>query len=195
MSKYAVINPANGETVKEYPEITDEELSAAIAAATNAHRNWGMKTSIAERAALVKQVAELHTERREALAEIIVLASSVGWMLVQLMQACMVPNCGSFIWTKLGLTRYSVPPSGAKGEFSEQPKVHSVSEVKHSARRYRPILEDLISVHLLSFSDSPFSWLPRFCFCIAVCAGWVPDSTPAPAKSMTSPHNVKCNKG
>ena len=33
MSKYAVINPANGETVKEYPEITDEELSAAIAAA------------------------------------------------------------------------------------------------------------------------------------------------------------------
>jgi succinate-semialdehyde dehydrogenase/glutarate-semialdehyde dehydrogenase len=72
MGKYAVINPANGETVKEYPEITDEELSAAIAAATNAHRNWGMKTSIAERAALVKKVAELHTERRETLAEIIV---------------------------------------------------------------------------------------------------------------------------
>ena len=33
MGKYAVINPATGETVKEYPEISDEELSGAIAAA------------------------------------------------------------------------------------------------------------------------------------------------------------------
>ncbi|MGH2963894.1 MAG: NAD-dependent succinate-semialdehyde dehydrogenase [Solirubrobacterales bacterium] len=72
MGKYAVINPATGETVKEYPEISDEELSAAIAAATDAHRNWGMKTSVPERAALVKRVAELHSERREDLAEIIV---------------------------------------------------------------------------------------------------------------------------
>ena len=72
MGKYAVINPATGETVKEYPEISDEELSAAIAAADDAHRSWGLKTSIAERASLVKRVAELHSERREALAEIIV---------------------------------------------------------------------------------------------------------------------------
>ena len=43
-----------------------------IAAATNAHQQWGMKTSVAERAALVKKVAELHGERREALAEIAV---------------------------------------------------------------------------------------------------------------------------
>ena len=72
MSKYAVVNPASGETVREYPEISGEELSSAIAAATSAHRSWGMKTSISERAALVKKVAELHSERREALAEIIV---------------------------------------------------------------------------------------------------------------------------
>ena len=72
MGKYAVINPATGETVKEYPEISDEDLSAAMAAAADAHRSWGLKTSIAERAALVKRVAELHSERREALAEIIV---------------------------------------------------------------------------------------------------------------------------
>jgi succinate-semialdehyde dehydrogenase/glutarate-semialdehyde dehydrogenase len=72
MGKYAVINPANGETVKEYPEISDDELSAAIAAAENAHREWGSKTSVAERAALVKRVAELHSERREMLAEFIV---------------------------------------------------------------------------------------------------------------------------
>ena len=72
MSKYSVVNPASGETVAEYPEISDEDLSAAITAAEEAHRNWGLKTSIAERASLVKKVAELHAERREDLAEIIV---------------------------------------------------------------------------------------------------------------------------
>ena len=72
MSKYAVINPATGETVKEYPQISDEDLSAAIAAADDAHRNWALKASIAERAAMVKKVADLHSERRETLAEIIV---------------------------------------------------------------------------------------------------------------------------
>jgi succinate-semialdehyde dehydrogenase / glutarate-semialdehyde dehydrogenase len=72
MGKYAVINPATGETVKEYPDLSDDDLEAAIAAAEDAHRNWGLKTSVAERAALVKNVADFHTERRQELAEIIV---------------------------------------------------------------------------------------------------------------------------
>jgi succinate-semialdehyde dehydrogenase / glutarate-semialdehyde dehydrogenase len=72
MGKYAVINPATGETVKEYPEISDGDLSAAITAAADVHRSWGLETTVAERAALVKKVAESHSERREALAEIIV---------------------------------------------------------------------------------------------------------------------------
>lgn len=72
MSKYAVINPANGETVKEYPQISDDGLQSAIAAADEAHRNWAMKTSVSERAAMVKKVSEFHSERREELAEIIV---------------------------------------------------------------------------------------------------------------------------
>jgi succinate-semialdehyde dehydrogenase/glutarate-semialdehyde dehydrogenase len=72
MSKYAVVNPANGETVKEYPEISDDELRAAIGAADEAHRGWAMTTSVSERAALVKKVSEFHSERREELAEIIV---------------------------------------------------------------------------------------------------------------------------
>jgi succinate-semialdehyde dehydrogenase/glutarate-semialdehyde dehydrogenase len=72
MSKYAVINPANGETVKEYPQISDDGLESAIAAAEKAHRNWAMKTSVSERAALVKKVSEFHSERRQELAEIIV---------------------------------------------------------------------------------------------------------------------------
>ncbi len=72
MSSYAVVNPATGDKVKEYPEISDSELTGAIAAAENAHKTWSQTTTVAERAALVKRVGELHTERREALAEIIV---------------------------------------------------------------------------------------------------------------------------
>ncbi len=72
MSKYAVINPATRETEKEYDEISDDELEAAIAAAEEAHRSWGLKTSVADRAALVKKVADFHLERREELAGIIV---------------------------------------------------------------------------------------------------------------------------
>jgi succinate-semialdehyde dehydrogenase/glutarate-semialdehyde dehydrogenase len=72
MGKYAVINPATGETVKDYPQISDGDLEAAIAAAADAHRDWGLKTSVSDRAALVKKVVDFHSERREELAEIIV---------------------------------------------------------------------------------------------------------------------------
>jgi succinate-semialdehyde dehydrogenase/glutarate-semialdehyde dehydrogenase len=72
LGKYAVVNPATGETVKEYDDLSDDALESAIAAAAAAHRNWGMKTSVAERAALVQKVADFHSERREELAEIIV---------------------------------------------------------------------------------------------------------------------------
>ena len=54
MSKYAVVNPATGETVKEYPLISDGDLAAAISVAEAAHRNWALTTSVAERAAMVR---------------------------------------------------------------------------------------------------------------------------------------------
>src|SRR3954470_3185602 len=72
MSTYAVVNPATGETVKEYPEISDEELRAAISRADEASRAWPSTTDVSERAALVRRVAELHSQRRRQLAEIIV---------------------------------------------------------------------------------------------------------------------------
>lgn len=72
MSTYAVVNPATGETIKEYPEIGDEELRAAIGRADEAARSWPASTSVADRAALVRRVGELHSERRQELAEIIV---------------------------------------------------------------------------------------------------------------------------
>jgi len=72
MSSYAVVNPATGETVKEYEEITDDELRAAIDRCYKASKSWPASTSVADRAALVRKVGELHSERREELAEIIV---------------------------------------------------------------------------------------------------------------------------
>jgi succinate-semialdehyde dehydrogenase / glutarate-semialdehyde dehydrogenase len=71
MSMYAVVDPATGETVKEYPTITDDELRDAIARADRAHREWSKASTVAERASLVRRVGELHTERRKELAEII----------------------------------------------------------------------------------------------------------------------------
>jgi succinate-semialdehyde dehydrogenase / glutarate-semialdehyde dehydrogenase len=72
MSTYAVVNPATGEQLKEYPEISDADLRAAIERADQAYRTWSPASTVAERAALVRKVGELHVERRQQLAEIIV---------------------------------------------------------------------------------------------------------------------------
>ncbi len=72
MSIYAVVNPATGETVKEYPTITDAELRAAIGRCDAAHRGWSVPSTVGERAALIRRVGELHVDRRQELAEIIV---------------------------------------------------------------------------------------------------------------------------
>ncbi len=72
MAVYAVVDPASGETVKEYSTISDDELRAAIARADQTHREWAPSTTAGERGALVRKVGELHEERREQLAEIIV---------------------------------------------------------------------------------------------------------------------------
>ena len=71
-SMYAVVDPATGETVKEYPTISDGDLRAAIDRADRAHRERSMGTTVAESAALVRRVGELHSERRKELADIIV---------------------------------------------------------------------------------------------------------------------------
>ena len=69
---YAVTNPATGETVRSYDTISDADLEAAIAAADETHRSWSKSTAVDERAALIRRVAELHRERRQELAELIV---------------------------------------------------------------------------------------------------------------------------
>lgn len=71
MGKYAVINPATGETLKEFANATDAEIQAAIESANNTYQEWARNTTVAERAALVQKVADLHLERKDELAEII----------------------------------------------------------------------------------------------------------------------------
>jgi succinate-semialdehyde dehydrogenase/glutarate-semialdehyde dehydrogenase len=84
MSHYAVVNPATGETIKEYPTITDEELRAAIGRADEAYKSWSQSSTVDERAELIRKVGDLHKERSHELAEIIVremgkpMAQAVG---------------------------------------------------------------------------------------------------------------------
>lgn len=70
MTMYAVTNPATGEVLREYPTATDADMEKSIAAADAAFRSWGVTSTVAERAALTQRVGELHSERREQLAEI-----------------------------------------------------------------------------------------------------------------------------
>jgi succinate-semialdehyde dehydrogenase/glutarate-semialdehyde dehydrogenase len=72
MADYAVVNPATGETIRTYPTIDDDALRAAIDRVHAAHVPWGRGTPLEERAALIRRVGELHAERRETLAAIIV---------------------------------------------------------------------------------------------------------------------------
>ena len=72
MNQYVVTNPATGAQGPVFPLTTDAQLDAALDLADTAHRTWARTSAVSDRAALVQRVAELHVERREALAEIIV---------------------------------------------------------------------------------------------------------------------------
>lgn len=72
MSTYAVVNPATGETIKEFPTTSDEALREAIGRADDAYRSWSASSTATERAALIRKVGDLHKERARELAEIIV---------------------------------------------------------------------------------------------------------------------------
>jgi succinate-semialdehyde dehydrogenase/glutarate-semialdehyde dehydrogenase len=72
MSKYAVTYPVTGEILKQYSSHTDTEVAAAIGRADAAYRSWGRSATLAQRSALLARVSQLHRERREQLAEILV---------------------------------------------------------------------------------------------------------------------------
>ncbi|MEU6486074.1 NAD-dependent succinate-semialdehyde dehydrogenase [Streptomyces sp. NPDC046887] len=70
MERYQIVNPATGETVREYPTATDAELRDALERADAAQREWAARPP-ADRAAVLHRVADLYEERTEELAAII----------------------------------------------------------------------------------------------------------------------------
>ncbi|GAA5046728.1 NAD-dependent succinate-semialdehyde dehydrogenase [Nocardia callitridis] len=68
----ATINPADNSTVKEFDELTDQQIDAAIDAADTAYASWSA-TSVAERAAIVGRAARLMADRADELAPLLTL--------------------------------------------------------------------------------------------------------------------------
>jgi succinate-semialdehyde dehydrogenase/glutarate-semialdehyde dehydrogenase len=69
---YTSTNPATGEVLATFPEISDEEINALIGCAAMAHARWAT-TPAPDRAAVLRRVAELHHERLEHLAALLTL--------------------------------------------------------------------------------------------------------------------------
>jgi succinate-semialdehyde dehydrogenase / glutarate-semialdehyde dehydrogenase len=67
---YQVTDPATGEVTEAFPFATDTEVEQALAAATEGFAAWKL-LPVAERAAVVKRIAELFTERAGDLAALI----------------------------------------------------------------------------------------------------------------------------
>ncbi|WP_300265612.1 NAD-dependent succinate-semialdehyde dehydrogenase [Microbacterium sp.] len=83
MTAYAVTNPATGETIATYDTFTDSEIDDAIARADAAASAWA-STPVTRRAEVIHRIAELHRERLDEFATIIVkemgkpIAAAVG---------------------------------------------------------------------------------------------------------------------
>jgi succinate-semialdehyde dehydrogenase/glutarate-semialdehyde dehydrogenase len=69
---YAVTNPHTGQVISRYPTDTDERIESAVSAAASQGRAWSLNTPVQQRAALLRGIAELHAQRKETLAAIIV---------------------------------------------------------------------------------------------------------------------------
>src|ERR1700731_2892900 len=67
---YQVTDPATGGVTETFPFATDAEVADALATATEAFAAWRLRP-VAERAAVVKRIAELFTERSAGLAALI----------------------------------------------------------------------------------------------------------------------------
>ncbi|SFV25048.1 NAD-dependent succinate-semialdehyde dehydrogenase [Micrococcus terreus] len=72
MGVYSTINPATGETLATFEEISDAELQQMLARSADAYRSW-RGTGLAERKAILTRVAEIHRARAEDLASLLTL--------------------------------------------------------------------------------------------------------------------------
>ena len=71
MSKYKVIDPATGELVQSYATATDQQVGDALRLADATQKQW-TKLPIADRAAVVRRVGQIHAERAAELGAIMV---------------------------------------------------------------------------------------------------------------------------
>ncbi|EEN86489.1 aldehyde dehydrogenase family protein [Rhodococcus qingshengii] len=83
---YAVTNPRTGDVVSTYPTATAEDVENALAATSAAYRGWSKSSTVAERAALMWNVANLFIERKDELAAIVV--REMGKSLVEAVEEC-----------------------------------------------------------------------------------------------------------
>ncbi len=72
MRTYATTDPTTGSIVREYPTMSDTEVQNALAQASRAYLTW-RRTDLAERAALLLRVAELHRQHATELATLMTL--------------------------------------------------------------------------------------------------------------------------
>ena len=70
MGIYTTTNPATGEIIETFPEISDVELQDLLDRSTQAYQPW-RSTPIAERKAVLLRVAQIHRERAKELGAII----------------------------------------------------------------------------------------------------------------------------
>ena len=71
MSKYAVTDPATGQIVQSYVTATDQQVWDALRTADGTQKEWTAR-SIADRAAVVRRVGQIHGERAAELGAIMV---------------------------------------------------------------------------------------------------------------------------
>jgi succinate-semialdehyde dehydrogenase / glutarate-semialdehyde dehydrogenase len=68
--KYQVVNPATGQLEREYPTATDAEISEILGRAERGYASWRRRLK-AERAEILRRVAQLYADRAGELAAII----------------------------------------------------------------------------------------------------------------------------
>jgi succinate-semialdehyde dehydrogenase/glutarate-semialdehyde dehydrogenase len=69
---YQTINPASGEVLQSFPDISDKALETVLATAADAYESWRHK-SYAERAKIIGKAAELLHEQQETFAHTMTL--------------------------------------------------------------------------------------------------------------------------
>ncbi len=68
--KYQVVNPATGELEREYPTATDAEIAEVLDRAGRGYPAW-RRTAMAERAEILRRVAQIYQDRMAELGSII----------------------------------------------------------------------------------------------------------------------------